>query len=88
MNWKRTIGWALAGLLALLLIAIVGGYLYLRSNNFQQFALGKIAEQADQVTGGRDEFVAEFGDKTLSWPRTGFAKSADRSTGDIIRHTF
>src|SRR6202795_2437921 len=55
MNWKRTIGWALAGLLALLLIAIVGGYFYLRSNNFQQFALRKIVEQADQVTGGRTQ---------------------------------
>src|ERR1700730_15554291 len=55
MNWKRTIGWALAGLLALLLIAIVGGYFYLRSNNFHQFALGKIAEQADQATGGRTQ---------------------------------
>src|ERR1700688_5004795 len=55
MNWKRTIGWALAGLLTLLLIAIVGGYFYLRSNNFQQFALGKIVEQADQATGGRTQ---------------------------------
>src|SRR6202140_869474 len=55
MNWKRTIGWALAGLLTLLLIAIVGGYFYLRSNNFQQFALRKIVEQADQVTGGRTQ---------------------------------
>jgi translocation and assembly module TamB len=55
MNWKRTIGWALAGLLALLLIAIVGGYFYLRSNNFQQFALRKIVEQADQATGGRTQ---------------------------------
>ncbi len=55
MNWKRTIGWALAGLLALLLIAIVGGYFYLRSNSFQQFALRKIVEQADQATGGRTQ---------------------------------
>src|ERR1700741_2835486 len=55
MNWKRTIGWALAGLLALLLIAVVGGYFYLRSNNFQQFALREIVEQADQATGGRTQ---------------------------------
>ena len=55
MKWKRTIGWALAGLLVLLLIAAVGGYFYLRSNNFQQFALRKIVEQADLATGGRTE---------------------------------
>jgi translocation and assembly module TamB len=55
MNWKRTIGWALAGLLALLLIAIVGGYFYLRSNSFQQFALRKIVEQANQATGGHTQ---------------------------------
>jgi hypothetical protein len=55
MKWKRTIGWALAGVLVLLLIAAVGGYFYLRSNNFQQFALSKIVEQADAATGGRAE---------------------------------
>jgi hypothetical protein len=49
------IGWAVAGLLALLLIAVVGGYLYLRSNSFQQFALGKIVEQANLATGGKTQ---------------------------------
>jgi translocation and assembly module TamB len=53
MNWKRTIGWALAGLLALFLIAAVGGYFYLRSHNFQQYALRKMVEQADLATGSR-----------------------------------
>src|SRR6202790_2741055 len=55
MNWKRKIGSTLAGLLALLLIAVVGGYFYLRSNSFQKFALGKIVEQADLATGGRTQ---------------------------------
>src|ERR1700681_4630360 len=54
-RWKRKIGWALAGLLALLLIAVIGGYFYLRSNSFQKFALGKIVEQADLATGGRTQ---------------------------------
>ena len=53
MNWKRTTGWALAGLLGLFLIAAVGGYFYLRSHNFQQYALRKIVEQADLATGSR-----------------------------------
>src|SRR5579864_5038008 len=54
-DWKKTIGWTLAGFLALLVIVVVGGYFYLRSNNFQQFALRKIVEQADLATGGRTQ---------------------------------
>jgi translocation and assembly module TamB len=55
MKWKRTIGWALAGLLAVFLLAAVAGYFYLYSNNFRQYALHKIVEQADLATGGRTE---------------------------------
>jgi uncharacterized protein involved in outer membrane biogenesis len=55
MQWKRTIGWIFLGLILLVIIAVAGGYLYLRSNGFQQFALRKISEQADQATGGRTQ---------------------------------
>ena len=55
MKWKRTIGWGLAGLVMLLIVAVVVGYLYLRSNRFQQYALSKVVEQADEATGGRTE---------------------------------
>jgi translocation and assembly module TamB len=55
MKWKRTMGWLLIGCLALLLVAVVGGYLYLRSSNFRQYALRKIVGQADSATGGRTE---------------------------------
>jgi translocation and assembly module TamB len=58
MNWKRTIGWTLAGLLVLILMAVVGGYFYLRSGSFQQYALRKIVEQADLATGGRTQIGA------------------------------
>src|SRR5579864_5933539 len=54
-DWKRTIAWALAGLLGLLVVVLIGGYFYLRSNNFQQFALRKIVEQADLATGGHTQ---------------------------------
>src|SRR5579864_2066861 len=54
-DWKRMIGWSLAGLLGLLVLAFVGGYFYLRSNSFQQFALHKIVEQADLATGGHTQ---------------------------------
>ncbi len=55
MQWKRTIGWIFLGLILLVIIAVAGGYLYLRSNGFQQFALRKISEQADQAMGGRTQ---------------------------------
>ena len=55
MQWKRTIGWIFLGLILLVIIAVAGGYLYLRSSGFQQFALRKISEQADQATGGRTQ---------------------------------
>jgi translocation and assembly module TamB len=55
MKWKRTIAWTLAGLLTLLIVAAIGGYFFLKSSSFQQFALRKIVEQADAITGGRTE---------------------------------
>jgi len=64
MKWKRTIGRTLAGLLALLLIAVLTGYCYLRSSSFQRFALRKIVEQSDLATGGR----AEIGAVKFDWP--------------------
>jgi translocation and assembly module TamB len=55
MTWKGIIGWTAGGLLALLLIAALAGYFYLKSENFQQYALRKIVEQANLSTGGRTE---------------------------------
>ena len=55
MNWKRTIGLALAGLVALLILAGLAGYFYLRSNSFRQYALSKIVQQADLATGGHTQ---------------------------------
>src|SRR5579864_9119275 len=53
MHWKRTIGWTLTGFVVLIVVMAAGAYLYLKSNNFQQFALRKIAEQAESSTGGK-----------------------------------
>ncbi len=67
MRWKRIIGWTFAALLMLLIVAAVGGYLYLRSYSFQRFALAEIAKQADQATGGRTEVGAlDFSLKSLT----------------------
>ena len=55
MRFKRILGWTFAGLATLLIVAIVGGLLYIRTRSFQTFALRKIVEAADQATGGRAE---------------------------------
>src|SRR5438477_1096910 len=55
MNIKRAIGWTMAGVAILLIVAGLAGYFYLKTNSFQRFALRKIVEQADQATGGRTE---------------------------------
>jgi translocation and assembly module TamB len=55
VRWKRVVGWTLAGLLAFVVIAGVGGYLFLKSVKFEQYALHKIAQEADLATGGRTE---------------------------------
>ncbi|MGA7931858.1 MAG: translocation/assembly module TamB domain-containing protein [Candidatus Sulfotelmatobacter sp.] len=52
MKARKVVGWILAGLGALMILVVAGGYLFLRSNSFHQFALRKIAEATDQVTGG------------------------------------
>ena len=53
MSWKRRIGWAVLGVAILVLVALIGGYLYLKSSSFETYALRKIGEQADSATGGR-----------------------------------
>jgi translocation and assembly module TamB len=55
MKWRRAIGWTIAGLLLLVLVGAVGGYLFLKSSNFQQYALRKIVQGTDEATGGRTQ---------------------------------
>jgi translocation and assembly module TamB len=66
MKWKRAIGWTLAGFV-LLLMAAIGGYFYLKSNRFQQYALQKITEEASTATGGKTEIGGlDFNISTLT----------------------
>jgi translocation and assembly module TamB len=51
MNWKRIIGWTLAGIVGVIFVAAVGGYLYLRSASFQRLAISKIEQEAAAATG-------------------------------------
>jgi len=54
-NWKRIIGWTSLAIAGLVVVAVLGGYLYLKSNHFQQFALRQIVDRANQATGGKVE---------------------------------
>jgi translocation and assembly module TamB len=53
MSWKRRISWAVLAMVILVIAAVIGAYFYLKSSSFERYALGKIAQQADEATGGR-----------------------------------
>jgi translocation and assembly module TamB len=52
---RKIIGWTLAILVVVIVVGVAGGYFYLRSNVFRQFAIRKIVEQANEATGGRTQ---------------------------------
>ena len=54
MKGQRVIGWTFAVML-ILLVAATGGYIYLKSSAFQQYAIRKIVVTANEATGGRTE---------------------------------
>ena len=58
MKWRDIFGWALAAVLAIVIIAVVAGYIFLKSNRFQQIAIHKITQAADQASGGKTEIRA------------------------------
>jgi len=55
MKWRAIIGWTFVVLGGILLVAVVGGYFYLKTNSFRQFAMREIINQADQATGGHTQ---------------------------------
>ena len=55
MPWRRTIGWTFAVLGVLVFAGAVGGYLFLKSRSFQEYALRTIVQDTNDATGGRAE---------------------------------
>ncbi len=53
MNRKKIILRSAAVFGIVIVVAFIGGYFYLRSSGFKQFALRKIVEQVNESTGGR-----------------------------------
>src|SRR6202140_2108300 len=67
MKWRDIFGWGVAGVLILIMAAVIGGYLFLKSNRFQQIAIPKITQAADQASGGKTEIRAlDFSLRTLT----------------------
>lgn len=55
MNSKRIVGFTVAGIICLILVTSIGGYLYLKSASFLRFAIAKIEQQAEAATGAKVE---------------------------------
>ncbi len=55
MKWKQIVGWTFVVIGAVVLVAVVGGYFYLQTNAFRNFAMRQIVEQADEATGGHTQ---------------------------------
>jgi translocation and assembly module TamB len=53
MSWKRKTAWTAIGLSLLMVLVLAGGYIYLKSDAFKQFALRRIVDEADQATGAK-----------------------------------
>jgi translocation and assembly module TamB len=58
MKWQDIIGWIIAALLLLVVVVTVGGYIFLKSAKFQQIAISRIKQAADQATGAKTEIRA------------------------------
>jgi translocation and assembly module TamB len=55
MRWQRVVGWTVAALVVLILVGVAGGYFYLKSSGFKEYALRTIAQRTNDATGGRTE---------------------------------
>jgi translocation and assembly module TamB len=51
MAWKRKLGWIGIGLVAIILVLGIAGYVVLRSQRFHSYVLAKIQQQASEATG-------------------------------------
>jgi translocation and assembly module TamB len=55
MQWKKAAGWTLMGIVALVLVSGIGGYFYLKSASFKNFALRTISQKVETATGGKTQ---------------------------------
>src|SRR5215469_7811229 len=53
MAWKRKLGWIGIGLVAIIVVLGVAGYIVLRSQRFHSYVLAKLQQQASEATGAQ-----------------------------------
>src|SRR5215469_16444292 len=53
MAWKRKLGWIGIGLVAVILVLGIAGYVVLRGQRFHSYVLAKIQQQASEATGAQ-----------------------------------
>ncbi len=67
MKWRRIVGWTLGAIAALLVMAAAGGYSFLKSSAFQQYAIRKVTQATEQATGAPTEIRSlDFNLSTLT----------------------
>jgi len=55
MNWRKIVARTVAVVVLLVAIVSIGGYYYLQSAGFREWAIRKIIQEANEATGGRTE---------------------------------
>jgi uncharacterized protein involved in outer membrane biogenesis len=55
MKWSGIIGWTFVAIGVVVLVVVLGGYFYLKTDAFRNFAMRKIVQQADAATGGHTQ---------------------------------
>src|SRR5262249_25340124 len=53
MAWKRKLGWIGIGLVAIIVVLGIAGYVVLRSQRFYSYVLARIQQQASEATGAQ-----------------------------------
>jgi translocation and assembly module TamB len=67
MQLRKIVQWTLTVTVALIAVVGIGGYLFLKSNSFQHYALYKIVETTEKATGGKTTIRAlDFNPSTLT----------------------
>ena len=58
MQWGKTIRWIVVGLALLIVVVFIGGYFFLKSSAFRQYAARKVEASVLQSTNARTEIAS------------------------------
>src|ERR1700757_3823871 len=82
MNRKHVIAW-IVGVLGAIVLIVGGGFLFLRTQTFQQYAIHKLVQATDEATGGRAKIQRfDFTPSTLTATLYGVTVRGTESRSD------